>query len=219
MRKYFVKTPWWLRAVYPKYVWKIPATKKIIYLSFDDGPHPEATPFVLNELKKYNALATFFCIGKNVKVWPDIYKRILNEGHTVGNHTQNHMNGWKTDNEVYMKDVAEAVNYIDSDLFRPPYGRITSFQAKHLSAAMKGRKAKVIMWDVLSADFDTSIEGEQCLSNVLFNTKPGSIIVFHDSEKAFSRLQYCLPKVLKFFAEKGYVFDAINGINEESKLK
>lgn len=214
-----MKTPWWLRAIYPKYIWKIATTKKIVYLTFDDGPHPDATPFVLNELKKYDALSTFFCIGKNVKAWPEIFKRILDEGHTVGNHTQNHMNGWKTDNEVYLKDVADASNYIDSDLFRPPYGRITSFQAKYLSAAMKGRKSKVIMWDVLSADFDTSIDGEQCLSNVLLNTKPGSIIIFHDSEKALPRLQYCLPKVLKFFADKGYSFDAVNGIDEVSKLK
>ena len=217
-RRYFVKTPWWLSAVYSKYVWKISTTKKIVYLTFDDGPHPVATPFVLNELKKYNALATFFCIGKNVKAHPEIYKRILDEGHTVGNHTQNHLNGWKTDNKIYLADIAEAANYIDSDLFRPPYGRITSFQAKQLPAAMKGRKSKVIMWDVLSADFDTTIDGEQCLSNVIFNAKEGSVIVFHDSEKAFPRLEYCLPRVLKFFSDKGFVFDALQGVHEESKL-
>ena len=218
MPKYFVKTPWWLRAVYSKYIWKISTTKKILYLTFDDGPHPEATPFVLNELKKFNALATFFCIGKNVKAHAEIYKRILDEGHSVGNHTQNHLNGWKTDNKRYLADVAEAANYIDSDLFRPPYGRITSFQAKQLPAAMKGRRSKVIMWDVLSADFDTDINGEQCLSNVIFNAKEGSVIIFHDSEKAFPRLEYCLPRVLKFFSEKGFVFDALHGIHEESKL-
>jgi peptidoglycan/xylan/chitin deacetylase (PgdA/CDA1 family) len=155
--KYFVKTPWWIKKVFPFYTWGIPTKEKILYLTFDDGPHPEATPFVLSELKKFSALATFFCIGKNVLAYPDIYKRILHEGHTVGNHTQNHLNGWKTANDLYMSDIAEAANYIDSNLFRPPYGRITLFQAKNLPAAMKGKKSKIIMWDVLSADFDESI--------------------------------------------------------------
>ena len=217
-RPYFVKTPWWLRKFYPARVWSIDTKKKILYLSFDDGPHPEATPFVLNELKKHDALATFFCIGKNVLAWPEIYKRILNEGHSVGNHTQNHLNGWKTDNDTYMKDIAKAATCIDSDLFRPPYGRITSFQAKHLRSAMRGRKSKIIMWDVLSADFDALITPEKCLENVIFKSKPGSIIVFHDSEKAFSKLQYCLPKILKFFSEKGYRFDALKGIDEGSRI-
>jgi peptidoglycan-N-acetylglucosamine deacetylase len=217
-KPYFVKTPWWLRKLYPARVWRVDTKKKILYFTFDDGPHPEATPFVLNELKKYDAFATFFCIGKNVLAWPDIYKRILNEGHAAGNHTQNHLNGWKTDNDIYMKDIARAADYIDSGLFRPPYGRITSFQAKYLRSAMRGRKSKIIMWDVLSADFDTLITAEKCLENVIFNSKPGSIIVFHDSEKAFLKLQYCLPKILQFFSEKGYRFDALKGIDENSRV-
>jgi peptidoglycan-N-acetylglucosamine deacetylase len=217
-RSYFVKTPWWLKKIYSSYTWSINTKKKILYLTFDDGPHPEATPFVLNELKKYNALATFFCIGKNVIEHPEIYKRILDEGHTVGNHTHNHLNGWKTDNDRYMKDIAEAAQYIDSDLFRPPYGRITSFQAKHLRSAMRGRNAKVIMWDVLSADFDTSITPEKCMENVIFNAKAGSIVVFHDSRKAFEKIQYILPKILKFFFEEGYFFDALKGIDEDSRV-
>lgn len=216
--RYFVKTPWWLKKIYPGYLWNIDTEKKILYLTFDDGPHPEATPFILNELKKHNALATFFCIGKNVNAYPDIYKRILDEGHTVGNHTQNHLNGWKTDNIIYMNDIAEAAKYIDADLFRPPYGRITSFQAKHLRSAMRGRKSKVVMWDVLSADFDTTITPQQCMENVIFHAKAGSIIVFHDSEKAFSKIQYVLPKILLFFSEKGYVFDAIKGKYEDSRI-
>ena len=203
---YFVKTPWWVKKIYPFYTWSIPAKEKVLYLTFDDGPHPEATPFVLNELKKFDALATFFCIGKNVLAWPDIFKRIVNEGHAAGNHTQNHLNGWKTPNDLYMKDIAEAANYIDSNLFRPPYGKITLFQARHLRAAMKGRKAKVIMWDVLSGDFDQGITNEQCLQNVIFRSGPGSIIVFHDSEKAFQKLAYTLPKVLHYFSEQGYKF-------------
>ncbi|MCW3119983.1 MAG: polysaccharide deacetylase family protein [Chitinophagaceae bacterium] len=212
-----VKTPWWLKKLYPARLWHVDTEKKILYLTFDDGPHPEATAFVLNELKKHDALATFFCIGKNVLEWPDVYKRILDEGHAVGNHTQNHLNGWRVSDDVYMKDIAQAANYIDSGLFRPPYGRITSFQAKHLRSAMRGRKPKIIMWDVLSADFDTLITAEKCLENVIFKSRPGSIIVFHDSEKAFSKLQYCLPRILNFFSEKDYRFDTLKGMDEEGE--
>jgi len=206
---YFVKTPGWLKKIYDSYIWSIPVNEKILYLTFDDGPHPEATPFVLKELKKHNALATFFCIGKNVVSYPGIYKQIINEGHSVGNHTYNHLNGWKTGNDDYLKDIALASNEIDSDLFRPPYGRITSFEARNLKAAMKGKEPKVIMWDVLSGDFDTTCTPQQCLSNVIFASAPGSIIIFHDSEKAFPRLEYTLPKVLYYFSEKGYLFKAL----------
>ena len=204
--RYFVKTPWWLKKIFPSYTWSIPTTEKILYLTFDDGPHPEITPFVLKELRQYGALATFFCLGKNVLAFPEIYKQILTEGHTVGNHTQNHLNGWKTPNDVYLKDIAEAANYIDSNLFRPPYGKMTIFQARNLSAVMKGRKARVIMWDVLSADFDAEITEERCLQFVIFRSSPGSIIVFHDSEKAFHKLNYVLPKVLHHFTQQGFKF-------------
>ena len=207
--KYFIRTPWWLKKLYPAYVWDIRTKEKVVYLTFDDGPHPEATPFVLHELKKHDALASFFCIGKNVVAYPEIYKQILDEGHTTGNHTHNHLNGWKVKDDVYMKDILEASRHIDSSLFRPPYGRITSFQAKNLSAAMKGKKVKVIMWEVISADFDESITAIQCLQNVVFKSTPGSIIVFHDSEKAFSKLQYVLPRVLQFFSDKNYRFEAL----------
>ena len=206
---YFVKTPGWLKKIYDSYIWSVPASDKILYLTFDDGPHPEATTFVLKELKKYNVLATFFCIGKNVVAYPDIYKQIIQEGHSVGNHTYNHLNGWKTNNDDYLNDIALASNEIDSYLFRPPYGRITSFQAKNLKQAMKGKKPKVIMWDVLSGDFDTECTPQQCLANVIFASVPGSIIVFHDSEKAFPRLEYTLPKILHYFSEKGYLFKAL----------
>ena len=206
---YFVKTPGWLKKIYDSYIWSIPESDKILYLTFDDGPHPEATPFVLKELKKHNALATFFCIGKNVVSYPVIYKQIINEGHSVGNHTYNHLNGWKTGNDDYLKDIALASHEIDSDLFRPPYGRITSFQAKNLKSAMNGKDPKVIMWDVLSGDFDTACTPQQCLSNVIFASTPGSIIIFHDSEKALPRLEYTLPKVLHYFSEKGYLFKSL----------
>ena len=206
---YFVKTPWWLKRIYDSYTWSIPSNEKILYLTFDDGPHTEATPFVLKQLKQYNALATFFCIGKNVVSHPDIYKQILNEGHVTGNHTYNHLNGWKTSNDIYLQDISLASKEINSNLFRPPYGRITSFQAKNLKAAMGGKEVKVIMWDVLSADFDIECTPEQCLANVVLPTVPGSIIVFHDSEKAFPKLQYSLPRMLKHFAEKGYSFKSL----------
>jgi peptidoglycan/xylan/chitin deacetylase (PgdA/CDA1 family) len=207
--KYFIRTPWWLKKLYSSYVWNIKTKEKVVYLTFDDGPHPEVTPFVLHELKKHDALASFFCIGKNVVAHPETYKQILDEGHTTGNHTHNHLNGWKVKDDVYLKDILEASRHIDSSLFRPPYGRITAFQAKNLSAAMRGKKIKVIMWEVLSADFDESITAIQCLQNVVFKSTPGSIIVFHDSEKAYSKLQYVLPRVLKFFSEKKYRFEAL----------
>lgn len=206
---YFVKTPWWLKRIYGSYEWHMNTAEKKLFLTFDDGPHPEATPFVLQQLKQYGALATFFCIGKNVVQFPAVYKQIQNEGHTVGNHTYNHLNGWKTANDVYMSDISKAADIIHSSLFRPPYGRITSFQAKNLPAAMKGRKARVIMWDVLSGDFDKKIDGKQCLENVIFNAGPGSIIVFHDSEKALERLKYSLPRILTHFSEKGFSFGSL----------
>ena len=206
---YLVKTPFWLKKIYPGYIWSIDTKEKILYLTFDDGPHPEITPFVLRELKQYNALATFFCIGKNVVAYPGIYKQILDEGHSVGNHTYNHLNGWKTENDIYLKDVSEASAVIDSSLFRPCYGRITRFQARHLKPVMRGKDPKIIMWDVLSGDFDTTCTPQQCLSNVLLASVPGSIIVFHDSEKAFPKLEYSLPRVLKYFSGKGYLFREI----------
>jgi peptidoglycan/xylan/chitin deacetylase (PgdA/CDA1 family) len=154
---YLVKTPLLLKKIYPSYLWSVDIKKKILYLTFDDGPHPEITPFILQQLKRYNALGTFFCIGKNVVSFPDVYKQIQDEGHTVGNHTYNHLNGWKTENEIYLKDIAEASKVIDSSLFRPCYGRITRFQAKNLKQVMKGKEPTIVMWDVLSGDFDTGM--------------------------------------------------------------
>ncbi|MBL7744176.1 MAG: polysaccharide deacetylase family protein [Chitinophagaceae bacterium] len=207
--RYLVKTPWWLKKIYPSYTWDIKTKEKVIYLTFDDGPHEQATPFVLDELKKYNAKASFFCIGKNVAALPDIYKRMLDEGHLMGNHTYSHRNGWKTNDEEYLKDIAEAAKIIDTPLFRPPYGRIRSFQAKNISIALKRKASKIIMWDVLSGDFDETLTREQCLQNVILNTKRGSIVVFHDSQKAFRLLEFVLPRILDFFSSKGYRFDVL----------
>lgn len=207
--RYFVKTPWLLKKIFSSYCWSIDTSEKILYLTFDDGPHPTVTSFVLDELKKHKASATFFCIGKNVAAFPDVYKRILEEGHTVGNHTHNHLNGWKTKNQVYLEDISKASGYIDSSLFRPPYGRIKLSQSNRLSLFMKKQNTKVVMWDVLSGDFDLSISPEYCAENVLRSSKPGSIIVFHDSSKAFPRIKYALPKTLQFFGERGYRFQTV----------
>lgn len=201
---YLRKTPWILKRLFPERVWNIKTEEKVLYLTFDDGPHPEVTSFVLEELKKYNAKATFFCIGKNVKENFPVYTRMISEGHKPGNHTFHHLNGWKTDDNKYFQDIAEAAKIIDSNLFRPPYGRITKFQSR----AINGGKLhlRTIMWDVLSGDFDPSVTGENCYLNVVNNAGPGSIIVFHDSTKAFTVLQYALPRILGYYADKEYQF-------------
>jgi peptidoglycan-N-acetylglucosamine deacetylase len=206
--RYLVTSPWWMRMLFPaKLTWSIPTTEKILYLTFDDGPQPEATAFVLDELKKYQAKATFFCIGKNVQEQPALYQRILSEGHRVGNHTQNHLNGWKTDDTKWLSNVKEASNWIDSDLFRPPYGKIRTFQAKLLQEAHP--PFRIIMWNVLSADFDQSISPSQCWTNIKKNGKPGSIIVFHDSVKALPNMKFALRETLSYFSAMGYRFEAI----------
>src|SRR5690606_21831518 len=197
--------PRFIQRLYPERIWAFPHSKDSVYLTFDDGPIPEVTPWVLDELKKYNAKATFFCIGENVKKHPDIFQRILTEGHSVGNHTFNHLNGAKTETLAYIENVErchEAINsevkIQNSKLFRPPYGKITSKQAKILQ--QKG--FKIVMWDIISYDYDANVSEEKCLQNVLKNIKPGSVIVFHDSLKAEKNLRYVLPKVLGFIGEK-----------------
>ena len=204
---YFAKTPKWIRKLFTGSVWEMPPAKNAIYLTFDDGPHPQITHFVLDELQKYNAKATFFCIGKNVMEHQVVFKRILNEGHAIGNHTYDHLDGWKTGNAKYLQNILKTKSYIDSDLFRPPYGRITPNQRRDL---MKQHPAaKIIMWSVLSGDFDKNITREQCCENVLKNVERGSVVVFHDSEKAYEKLRYALPLVLKNLCEKGYQFEKI----------
>jgi peptidoglycan-N-acetylglucosamine deacetylase len=205
---YFTKTPFWLKMLYPTCLWNYTrvANEKKIYLSFDDGPHAAATPFVLDELKKYNAKASFFCIGKNVMEETAIYKRILMEGHRVGNHSHNHLNGWKTDNKIYLQNIEKARELIDSDLFRPPYGRATAFQIRNLKEKLH---YQVVMWDVLSGDFDTRVNGKEAAERVIRKSRSGSIIVFHDSAKAFPVLQVALPMVLAYFSGKGFSFETI----------
>ena len=216
--RYFIKTPWWLKKLNPGLIWDMKTDQKILYLTFDDGPHPQVTGFVLDLLKKYNAKGTFFCIGKNVEKHPDVYQRICEEGHAVGNHTYSHLNGWKTKDEEYLNDISLAAKSIQSNLFRPPYGRITNYQAKSIINAMGVSNAKIIMWDILSADFDTNIKPQKSMKNVISNARPGSIIVFHDTEKAFPRLEATLPATLDFFIGKGYQFNSLSKISIHEKV-
>ncbi|HYK43829.1 MAG TPA: polysaccharide deacetylase family protein [Parafilimonas sp.] len=202
---YLVRTPSWFIRLNSSLVWNIPTEQKELYLTFDDGPHETATPFVLDQLKAYNARATFFCLGKNVKAYPKIYERILDEGHAVGNHTFSHLNGWKTNNNTYMRDIAEAAKYIDSKLFRPPYGKLSPFVSKLL----RSLNYRIVMWEILSGDFDTEVTPEKCLEHVVLYSRPGSVIVFHDSTKAWQRMQFALPKVLQHFNEQGFKFKGI----------
>ena len=202
---YWVKTSIFIKKIFFRHIWSIPNKEKAVYLTFDDGPTPEITEWVLSELKKHEAKATFFCIGNNIEKHPSIFSKILQEGHAIGNHTFNHLNGWKTDKKEYVQNAVhcekaiEAFNY-RSNLFRPPYGKIKPSQAK----VLRDKGYQVIMWDVLSADFDQQISPEQCLENVLKNVASGSIIVFHDSVKAYENLKYVLPKTLSFLAQNKY---------------
>lgn len=199
-----MKIPKIVEAYYPNLLWRIPTDKKELYLTFDDGPTPYVTKWVLDILNEYNAKATFFCLGKNVKNHPVIFKRILREGHRIGNHTYNHNNGWNSSNYKYVKSVMKCDNQVASNLFRPPYGRIKKTQIRRLKD-----RFKIIMWDVLSQDYDHKISPEKCLDIVLSQSKNGSIVVFHDSRKASKNLKYTLPILLKTFTEKGYVFRSI----------
>ena len=202
---YLVKTPWWLRALYPTLIWQIPTKEKVIYLSFDDGPHETATNFVLDTLAKFNAKASFFCIGKNVQKYPAIYQRIINEEHAVGNHTQHHANGWKVSDEIYFEEIEQAAASIKTNLFRPPYGRIKRAQIDTIT----NMPFQIIMWSVLSGDFDLNLSPEACCNNVKKHAKSGSIVVFHDSTKAWERMSYALPMVLAHFSNLGFRFEAI----------
>lgn len=200
----FVKTPALLRAVYGQCIWKINTTEKIIYLTFDDGPVPEATSFVLDELKQWNAKATFFCIGKNVAEYPELFERIKLESHAVGNHTYDHLNGWNCPDVIYYESVGQCSHLLGSNLFRPPYGKLKPSQYRYLK-----QQYKIVMWDVLSYDFDVNVTSEKVWWNVMKHTESGSIVVFHDSLKALPHLRFVLPRTLEHFTKAGYKFDAL----------
>ncbi|MBS1529847.1 MAG: polysaccharide deacetylase family protein [Bacteroidetes bacterium] len=202
-----VKTPWIVKQLYRKLLWNKPRSGNRIFVTFDDGPIPIVTPFVLNILKKHDAKATFFCIGDNVNKHPGIFEQVKDAGHAIGNHTYNHLKGWITDDQAYLDNFLKCDEIVHSNLFRPPYGRIKRSQIRLL------RKAKpdlqIVMWDVLSGDYDPSLSPEACLQNVLKHTQPGSIIVFHDSLKAFDRLEYVLPKAMEAWVRLGYEFGVL----------
>jgi peptidoglycan/xylan/chitin deacetylase (PgdA/CDA1 family) len=203
---YLIKTPQFIQNLFPNFTWRIPTEEKVLYLTFDDGPIPEVTPWVMEQLEKFRAKATFFCVGDNIRKYPNVFEQVLAAGHAVGNHTFNHLNGWATENIPYFHNVRHGASMVHSMLFRPPYGHLKPKQAQFLQ-----RHYRIVMWDVLSGDFDPAISGEQCLHNVVDNAQRGSIIVFHDSIKAEEKLRYTLPLVLEHFAERGYRFEALNG--------
>ncbi|MEY2922872.1 MAG: Peptidoglycan-N-acetylglucosamine deacetylase [Bacteroidota bacterium] len=208
---FWVKTNRLVKILFPNYIWDIPNNENKVYLTFDDGPTPEITEWVLDQLQQFNAKATFFCIGQNIEKHPAICQRIAAAGHTIGNHTFNHLKGWKTTTSNYIENVILCNSKFTykhspfSSLFRPPYGKIKNSQAK----ALRKLGFKIIMWDVISMDFDQEITSEQCLNNVLRNVTSGSIVVFHDSAKATKHLKYTLPKTLAFLKEKGLICEPI----------
>ncbi len=206
---YLAKTPKFIQKLFPHFIWKIPTYEKVVYLSFDDGPIPELTPWVLDLLDQYNAKASFFCVGENVKKYPGLYDRIIEEGHSIGNHTENHLNGWKTDNTPYMHNIKSCSKRMETNLFRPPYGKLKPKQVNAIS-----KDYNIIMWDVLSGDFDPNISQEDCYDNVMNNIGPGSIVVFHDNLKAEENLKFVLPKVLEELSQAGYSFKNLESVNQ-----
>jgi peptidoglycan-N-acetylglucosamine deacetylase len=209
---YWIKTNQIIKWLFRSQIWSIPNPDNKIYLTFDDGPTPEVTAWVLDILKEENIKSTFFCIGKNIENHPDIFQKLTQQGHSIGNHTFNHLNGWKTKTSYYLRNIEQCEQSIQnnsgnrkSNLFRPPYGKITNSQSRKL----RKMGYKIIMWDILTADFDTAVSPEKCLENATGRVKNGSIIVFHDSLKARKNLEYALPKAIKFLKEKGFVFDTI----------
>lgn len=204
---YLSKTPRWLRPLHSDAWWKLPGEGNKLYLSFDDGPHPIITPFVLDALDKVGAKASFFCIGNNVTRYPEVYKDIIARGHRVGNHTYDHLNGWKTADAIYAENVVRAGELIQSNLFRPPYGRLKKSQKKLIK--LHNPACQLVMWDVLSGDFDLKLNARQCQELVLKGVEPGSIVVFHDSEKAFPRLGPMLLETLEMLAGKGFSMEAL----------
>jgi peptidoglycan/xylan/chitin deacetylase (PgdA/CDA1 family) len=204
MPVYLIRTPKLIQRWFSGFTWTGDYSDKRVYLTFDDGPIPGVTPWVLEQLAQYNAKATFFCVGENAERYPEVLQQVIAAGHSVGNHTHNHLSGWSSEVDAYVQNVDRCAEVIDSRLFRPPYGRLSPRKAQILQ-----RKYRIVMWDVLSGDFDQDINPLACLRNVLDNVKPGSIVVFHDSIKSEPNLRYVLPRTLEVLSNQGYTFSAI----------
>lgn len=204
---YFVKTPMWVQSLCPQFLWRMPTEDKVIYLTFDDGPTPKLTDEVLDVLQHYDARATFFVVGDNVSRYPQLMERIRLNGHAIGNHTFHHLNGLLTPTTAYLSDIELCRNLVDSNLFRPPYGLIRRRQAQQVA-----RQFRMVMWDVLSGDFDPSLSRERCLRRVTKLADRGSIVVFHDSMKAADRMLYALPRMLEYFTDRSYRFSALPAV-------
>jgi peptidoglycan/xylan/chitin deacetylase (PgdA/CDA1 family) len=196
---WYQSIPSWLKKLLPSLTWEGQGEDNTVYLTFDDGPHPEITPWVIDQLKQYNMKATFFCVGDNARKFPETIDQIKQGGHQLGNHTMHHIKGWNTSTEDYIKDIEACQQYVPSDLFRPPYGRISREQIKQLK-----QKFRIIMWTILSCDFDKKLNQEKALRGLINKTRKGSIIVFHDSVKAENNLRFLLPNYLQFLNQKGY---------------
>tara|TARA_B100000161_G_scaffold244640_1_gene199054 strand:+ start:3514 stop:4125 length:612 start_codon:yes stop_codon:yes gene_type:complete len=199
-----IKTPTLIQFFFPSLLWSKKRDKKILYLTFDDGPYNMLSPFILDELKKYKAKATFFYLGSKAEKYPQLIKRCKDENHKIGNHTYSHPNGWKTKNNRYYQDIEKANKLLNSNLFRPPYGRIKPSQINHLK-----KYYKIIMWDILSWDFDKKTSPEECYNNIIKNTKSGSIIVLHENEKSAKTVKEVLPKILSYFSSQGFKFEKL----------
>jgi peptidoglycan/xylan/chitin deacetylase (PgdA/CDA1 family) len=194
-----------VRKLYKSGIWRMPTYEKKVYLTFDDGPIPDVTEWVIDHLKTYSIKATFFCVGDNITKYPHIYKRLIDDGHSIGNHTFNHLKGFYTNNETYFDNVAKCNDLLNgSKLFRPPYGQLKFSQIRKLS-----KSYKIILWDVLSYDYSSAVSPEKCCKNVIDNARSGSIIVFHDSIKAKENLMYALPRVIEHLSDKGFTFEKI----------
>lgn len=199
-----VRLPGYITNLFKDAVWRLNETERVVYLTFDDGPIPEVTPWVIELLRKENIKATFFCVGENVKKYPEVYRRILDDGHSVGNHTFNHWQGLKKGNQEYFENIELAAGFIDSDLFRPPHGFLKPAQYQFLK-----KQYRIIMWDLISCDYDFRLKPEKVYRNVTGFVRPGSVITFHDSLKAQKNLQEVLPKAISWLKEKGYRFEAV----------
>ena len=193
----YFKPPKLLRRLMPSLIWDMPISDEV-YLTFDDGPTPEVTEWILETLSKYEAKATFFCLGKNAEMHPELFQQIIDQGHKIGNHTYSHQKGWGMSLERYLEDVEFANQLLKSDLFRPPYGRVTPAQARRLS-----EHYSLIMWDVLSRDYSQWVSPRACLHNVTNHVRGGTIVVFHDSRKAFRNMRYALPRALQYIQDQG----------------